>query len=446
MKQSLLSLGLGLLLLPTLQASELETLWQDLQYRHPGLNAAESAIKAREAEAASERWRYGPTLTLKGRYTRLDDELGVEVDVSSLAPGAPPMYEKVQDVQYANAYLEARLPVYTGGRIGAAVDAADARLADESARAGQNRQQVLLQLVDRYYNVVMARETVAIRERNLQTLDKQVYSARRREEEGLIAPSERLSAEVERDKARRAMSTSQADLDLAVLVFRQWVGEAHPLPDPGPLTPLSIEPDMNRLTRHMLENAPEMAQLNARTDLARAGLEARTAGWKPTVALFGRYELLPDSLTALEPRWAAGVAFEWSLLGEGNRLQQRRAALARVEQAARQTEQSETDLISRLQHDYRDLQRANADIESLASSEDLIQERVTLTRRGYEQGLNTTLDWVEAETALAGIRLQRLNAVVDQHRALARLYIHAGDEDRFFTILDQPTAEKGQSR
>lgn len=436
MKPSLLSLSLGLLLIPTLQASELETLWQDLQHSHPGLTAAESAVAAREAEAASERWRYGPTVTLKGRYTRLDDELGIEVDVSSLAPGAPPIQEQVQDIEYANASVEARLPLYTGGRIGAAVDAADARLADDTAKADQDRQQVLLQLVDRYYNVLMARETVTIRERNLDTLDQQVYSAKRREEEGLIAPAERLGAEVERDKAQRALANSKADLELAVLVYRQLVGQAHPLPEPGPLTPLSIKPDMDRLTRTMLENAPEMARLNAKTDLARAGLESRTASWKPTLALFGRYELLPDSLTALEPRWAAGVAFEWPLLSEGNRLHQRQAALSRVAQAQRQAEQSESDLVSRLQQDYRDVQRANADIEALASSEELIRERVTLTRRGYEQGLNTTLDWVEAETALAGIRLQRLNAVVEQHRALAELYIHAGAESRFFEMLD----------
>ncbi len=218
------------------------------------------------------------------------------------------------------------------------------------------------------------------------------------------------------------------------------------MPNPGPLAPLSASPDLERLTERMVRMAPQMNRLNAQADKARAGLEARTADWLPRVALFGRYELLPDELTALEPRWSAGVAFEWQLLDDGNRFRERRAALARLDQARAQREQSRTDLISRLRQDHRDLRRAEANIDALASSETLVQERVTMTRRGYEQGLNTALDWAEAQTTLAAIRLQRLNATAAQHRALARLYIHAGAPDAFFDLLRETTPVEGTDR
>lgn len=440
MKQVLVGLMLGTVLVPTLQASELETLWRQVQGNHRGLQAETAAVSASRAEAQSERWRYGPTLTLNSRYTQLNDELSLTVDLSALNPLAPPMQQTIQQDQYANAYLEARLPVYTGGRIQAAVAAADARLDDQQAQAEQQRQAVLLQLVDRYYSLVLAREAVAIRQRRLDSLDAQVYSARRREEEGLIARADRLVVDVERDDARRALSNAQADLDLATVVYRQLVGTAAPLPQSGPLAPLSAAPDLDRLAQSLLTDTPEIDRLNAQAALAEAGANASRANWLPTVALFGRYELLPDQLTALEPQWAAGVAMEWSLLDSGNRYRLQQAAAARVDQAQQRRAQSEIELSSRLQLDYRDLRRAEADIDALASTEALVAERVALTQRGYDQGMSTDQDRIEAETALAAVRLQRLQAVVEQHQALARLYIRAGDSPTFFQLLDDRAA------
>ncbi|WP_108127392.1 TolC family protein [Saccharospirillum mangrovi] len=440
MKSSSLWLALAVLLAPLAQASELESLWHTVQTQNPGLQAQASAVAARAAEAQSERWRYGPTVTLNSRYTQLNDELSLTVDLSALNPLAPPMHETIQQDQYSTATLEAKLPVFTGGRIKAAVAAADARLDDQQAQADQQRQAVLLQLVDRYYSVILAREAVDIRQRRLDTLDRQVYSAQRREQEGLIAAADRLSVEVERDEARRALSNAQADLELATLVYRQLVGTAVPLPQPGPLAPLSADPDLDQLAASLLTDSPEMDRLNAQADLAAAGALANRASWLPTVAVFGRYELLQDDLTALEPQWAAGLAMEWALLDGGNRYRQRQAALARVDQAQQQRQQSETDLNSRLQQDVRDLRRAEANIKALASTEALVAEKVALTQRGYDQGLSTDLDRIEAETALAAVRMQRLQAVVEQHQALARLYIRAGDANGFFALLDRNDA------
>ncbi|PTY38806.1 hypothetical protein BGP77_10125 [Saccharospirillum sp. MSK14-1] len=440
MKQSYLLVMLAALLTPLAHASELETLWHQVQLDHPGLQAQSAAVNAQQAQARSERWRYGPTLTLNSRYTQLNDDLSLTVDISALNPMAPPMSETIQQDQYTTATLEATLPVYTGGRLQAAVTVADARHDDQQAQAEQYQQSVLLQLVDRYYSLVLAREAIDIRQRRLDSLDRQVYSATRREQEGLIATADRLAVAVERDEARRELSNAQADLELATLVYRQLVGTAVPLPQPGQLTSLSAHPDLDRLHQTLLTQSPEIAQLQAQADLAAAGADANNASWLPTVALFGRYELLPDGLTALDPRWAAGVSVQWALLDSGNRLHQRRAALARVDQVQQQRVQSETDLTSRLQLDYRDLRRAEANIDSLASTEALVQQRVELTQRGYDQGLSTDLDRIEAETALAAVRMQRLQAVVAQHQALARLYIRAGDSRSFFALLDRQAA------
>ncbi|MFG1498377.1 TolC family protein [Saccharospirillum sp. HFRX-1] len=440
MKQSYLLVMVGVLLTPLSQASELETLWHQVQTQNPGLQAQSAAVVASQAEARSERWRYGPTLTLNSRYTQLNDDLSLSVDISALNPLAPPMRETIQQDHYTTATLEATLPVYTGGRLQAAVAAADARIDDQQAQAEQQQQTVLLQLVDRYYSLVLASEAVDIRQRRLDSLDRQVYSAERREQEGLIATADRLAVEVERDEARRELSNAQADLELATLVYRQLVGASVPLPQPGQLAPLSANPDLDRLHQLLLTQSPEIAQLQAKQQLAAAGADGSDASWLPTVALFGRYELLPDGLTALDPRWAAGVSMQWSLLDSGNRWHQRQAALARVDQVQQQRTQSESDLSSRLQLDYRDVRRAEANIDSLASTEALVQQQVELTQRGYHQGLSTDLDRIEAETALAAVRLQRLQAVIEQHQAMARLYIRAGDSAAFFALLDRSAA------
>lgn len=438
-----------ILLLVGLPASAIEVSLPEAQARirssHEALRAAGHEVSERQAEVGAADALQWPRIEANARYTRLDGPITIDLDpirqvILALHPGVPsaavpPFTLAVQDEAYGRADLRLTWPLFTGGKVDAARDAAGARLADASAARRGIEEGLSAELARRYFGVRLAARAVSVRTEVLAGLDEHVRSARRLEEEGFLSAAERLHADVARTDADRELKAARHDLALAREALASLLSlpaeEADSLAPTTPLFVLRTLPPLGELKRTALEANPALARLSATSDLAGASLVGEKARWYPEIAVFGYRELYKGGLTLLDPVWAAGVTARWTLFDGLSREKGIVAAKERVARVDELTKRARRDVETLVEKRYREARKSQEQAEAFEAALALARENLRVRTRGFEEGVATSLDVVDARLSLARVELGKLAAARDFDVALAELLEVAGRTDQY---------------
>lgn len=156
--------------------------------------------------------------------------------------------------------------IYDGGQTSNAVDGAFATVEGGRFTLLSVQQQVLLNTVTAYVNVVQAQQNVELAEKSQMVLRRQLQAARDRFSVGETTRTDVSQAEAALAEARANLATQRGLLGQARETYRQVVGEM-----PGSLAPLPPLPQLP----NSLEEAQEIALRNHPDILsARANVEA----------------------------------------------------------------------------------------------------------------------------------------------------------------------------
>ncbi len=412
---------------------------------HEALKAAGHEIRERQAEVGVADALQWPRLEANARYTRLDGPITIDLDpvrqvILALHPGVPPaavppFLLPVQDEAYGRADVRLTWPLFTGGKVDAARDAAGARLADADAARRGVEEGLSAELVRRYFAVRLVARAVAVRTEVLGGLDEHVRNARRLEEEGFLSRAERLHADVARTDADRELKASRHDLALAQEALANLLSlpgeEAGSIATTTPLFMLATLPPLADLKETALEANPALARLSATTDLVGASLAGEKARWYPELAVFGYRELYKGGLTLLDPVWAAGVTARWTLFDGFSREKGIVAARERVARVDELTRRARRDVETLVEKKYLETRKAQEQAEAFEAALALARENLRVRSRGFEEGVATSLDVVDARLSLARVELGRLVAARDFDVALAELLEAAGQSERY---------------
>ena len=106
--------------------------WQKLQQTNPALQAARTEVERRTAERTATRSLGQPQIDLTATQTWIDQSIVIDLDpirqamlkLHPTVPGAaiPPFVTTVQGETFLKSQVTAVWPIYSGGRIRAAVD------------------------------------------------------------------------------------------------------------------------------------------------------------------------------------------------------------------------------------------------------------------------------------------------------------------------------------
>lgn len=111
--------------------------------------------------------------------------------------------------EMAFAGFNAMWPIFTGGKINAAVQAGkiENEIAKKNIENTENR--LISELAQRYFQVKLADEAYTVRKQVYEGMQKHLFNATKLEENGIIAPSEKLVAEVAVSEAKREMMSAE---------------------------------------------------------------------------------------------------------------------------------------------------------------------------------------------------------------------------------------------
>ena len=416
--------------------------WRQLREVNPALAAArlESERRAQERRAAQS--LYGPQLEVNGRYTFIDQPIVIDLDpirqvILALHPGVPaaaiPSFtQQVQEDRFMRAQLTAMWPVYAGGRIRAAQQAAGASVDEADATARHTSNTLFSDLVQRFYGAQLARVIRTMRAEALAGLEEHLRQAGHLEHEGQIARAERLHAQVARDEAWRELRRAEAQVAIAEAALAGLFGRADPVTPASPLFLAAQALDtLPTFVAAAEAQHPALAIMAARRAQAAAGVAVEKGRLKPEVYLFGAKELNRGDITLLDPDWAAGVGVRVVLFERTDRIHKLAAAKLLERRVDRLTEDLQNNLRTLVEKSYREAALAQEQYASLASTLDLARENLRVRESSFREGFGTSLEVVDARLTLERAETARAVTARDFAVALAALLEASGQPERF---------------
>lgn len=322
-------------------------------------------------------------------------------------------------------------PVYTAGRSDALTGLLDARTLEASADHLIDQNDLYTTLVERYFQAQLAIIASYLRDDALDTIAKTDHMAQRLFEEGFISHVERLEAQSALADANSEAIKARNTARLAMIALQRLLRTETRV---RPTTPLFVSsrplPDVSYFQQLALSHHPGLQKVAAKQQQASKMHALSDTGYKPTVMMFG-YGQLDD-----KPSWVAGVSATWKLWGGIDKESTLAASQAKIRQADLSKIDVSDNLLLLVEKNWNDVNNAQARYQSLQSNIDLAAEVLRLRQLGMQEGVNTAIDVVQAQTQYLKARTEQAQAANDYVQALAALLNSCGTPKAFNTYMN----------
>jgi HAE1 family hydrophobic/amphiphilic exporter-1 len=394
---------------------------QDVAKARAAADALKGKIREVRAQALPEiklesnvtRWR-DPSLLNASGLDKFPEELR-----SALVPSAVNLFD------YA---VTVKQPLFTQGKVGAALRLASIEAEGAVSEIDRAEQDVALATTKAFYGLLWAERYRTLVGETQEQKKLHAAMARTRFQNGVATEVDVLRSEV-------AVANGAPDLVRADNAIRQARAELNyylgrPLDSATRLSgdfqqKAWEQQDLAELERDALRRRPEIERLriaerSADTQLALAKAEDRVR--LDFSGSYGLMSRLPQNLVNSEfTRWSAGVNFTFPLFDGFKRSGLISQALANRRSAHLDREKFEQQVRLSIQQRYDDLQAA---AESIAAANATVGEAdkvLAMMQNNYKFGAATTLDIVDAETAVSVARTNLLRGLYDYSVGRANL-------------------------
>jgi outer membrane protein len=380
-----------------------------------GVQQAQALERAAEADVRGTRAFRLPQVELQAGYSRLSNvpELFLPLPDGSLRP----IFPNIPDNYRARAGVA--VPLYTGGRLGALTQAAEAERAGAGHDVRTASADVALETADAYWSVVTARQSERVLADAVQSYEAHLTDAENRERLGLSARNEVLAVQVERDRAElaalRARNAAQvAQANLARLL---GVEDGFTL-EPGESLDQAARPlaDVNALVEQALGARPERTAAMARIGAAEARVRVEKAARLPQAIVSGGYDYARPNRRILPPEvrfhdsWDLSLSLAWTAFDGGRTSAAVARAQARLDAARSQLTDVERRVRLQVTQRALDLQAARAATTVAERALEAARESHRVAGERYRAGVLSSAELLDAEVALLRAGLERTDA------------------------------------
>ena len=349
-----------------------------------------------------------------------------------------PLAFSAGDRPISTAQVQATIPIYTGGRIDAGIDQAQAGILAAGAQFDGAAQDLILNVVTAYVDVLRDREAILIRANSVALLEEQLRAATDRFEVGFATRTDVKQAEARQQGARASLAGAEAQLQASLSIYEVFVGQAA-----GDLVPVASAPPLPASFEAALEAAlsenPDLKALRQSERVAEQAVRFAKGETRPSVSIVGTagvQETYGIEATAISPTMGTitlpednyrdtnlSVFAQASVpLFQGGVLRSRvRSARLQREQARLQTINAERQIAASIAQSWY----SNIAADQAITASELQVEAAEIAYEGAQEelgvGTRTTLDVLDQEQQLLEARLGLINARRDSYVAAHEL-------------------------
>ena len=354
--------------------------------------------------------------------------------------------QTIQNKQFGMVNAGFVMPIYTGGKINAANNAAKIKFEASELESVQKSYELSCELVERYFGLIMANQAVKVRQTVKEGMLKHFEDAQKLAKEGMIAQVEVLNAKVYFSDADRELKKSERQVEIVNEGVLNTVAESGN-PRINPLSELffveTIEP-LDFFKKKALANSPLLAQVNKKKELAQEGVKVEQSAYLPTIAATGTFDLVNKDLSPYLPDYMVGVGLQWGLFDGKARSRKLKAAKFQAMEVDDYYAKAESDIYSAINKYYQELHMYMEQITELDAAMEFTAEYSRAREKAFSEGIATATQVSDANLAVAKVKIERLQAIYAWDVALSKLLYYAGMSDQFVSYMNNPEGKKGR--
>ena len=350
-----------------------------------------------------------------------------------------PSFEKVLKKQdYRTATIIGIQPLFVGGKLISAKNYSSDEKESAEIELKQISDQIIKETVQGYLSVVLLNDVIKTRKDVLEGMNHHKAQAEKLLNEGIIANYNLLRAEVAVANAEVNLLGDQNKLSVALLSFKNTIGKN--LNDDviisDSLIYYPINDQVDSLVSESMQNQPILQMIEIKRDEASQKYKIEQSNFLPTISAFGKYELIPDDLSALEPKWAVGIQASINLfngLKDYSKLQNAEHLEEELKYLRADTQQKINLLVNK---NFRDVENSSEKYDKIKTNIELAKENLRLNEKRFETGLGTSLEVIDAQLSLEKNLIDSKNALYEYYKSLSELYQSTGNPEKVITILN----------
>jgi outer membrane protein TolC len=333
--------------------------------------------------------------------------------------------------QLVNSF-SVQIPVYTGGLLEAGVARTEALTEASRQTLSRTRQRLAFAAKQGLLQALVARENHEVAQANLLETRENLRYAQQRYKGGVATRFDVMQAEVAVASAEQqevitlktwegAQAALATVLNLPVTTRFELPDSLQAVTEPLPGT------DLKALTVLALDQRPELAELRAQLEAARAAEDAAAAGLKPNLALALNYNLAGNpAITGQQGGWQILAQLQIPLFDGGVTPARVEEQEHRQQQIGIDSERQALQITLEVKQSLLDLESATSRLAAARAGVASGQEAVRLARVRFEAGVGTSLELITAQANLATAEYSLAQALYAQTVALGGVNLAVG--------------------
>jgi outer membrane protein len=396
--------------------------------RHQDVAKARASADALKGKIREVRAQALPEVKLESNFTRWRDPSLLNASGldnfppdlrAALVPSAVNLFD------YA---LTVKQPLFTQGKVGTALRLASIEAEGAVSEIDRAEQDVALAATKAFYGLLWAERyhTLVVETQEQKRLHAAM--ARTRFQNGVATEVDVLRSEVDVANGAPGLVRANNAIRQARAELNYYLGR--PLDSPIRLIgdfqqKVWEQPDLAELQRDGLRRRPEVERLRIAERSADTQLALARAEDRMRLDFSGSYGMMaakPQNLVNREfTRWTAGVNFTFPLFDGFKRSGLVTQALANQRATRLDREKFEQQVRLSIQQGYDELQAAAESVAAARATVGEAERVLSMMQSNYKYGAATTLDIVDAETAVSVARTNLLRGLYDYSVGRANL-------------------------
>jgi outer membrane protein TolC len=365
-----------------------------------------------EGQLVSSRSAYLPNVALSAQYRR--EEQVPSFDIPGIG------HVQLGTVNNYSTALTVTQPLYAGGAISAQVRAARlfSLLTDQTVRAAT--QDVVYATETAYYNLLLSQHLVDISTDAVRAAKVHLDDVEKKRAGGVASNFDVLRAQVELSNFEADLIRSKNAINIARASLIKTIGVSQDsdfsLSDEFAFAPIQVP--MEQAVETAFTNRPDLYSREYQIRQQREQLKLARSRYLPNVSAYFTNTWSSPSPTSFGSSasewgriWQTGLQGAWPIFDgfqrEGNVIQQK----ARLRQAQIGLVDAEETAIFELTQAILSMENAEEFVQSQRLNLTRATEGLRLAQVGYEQGVNTQVEVIDAQSALTTARVNYYQAI-----------------------------------
>lgn len=341
--------------------------------------------------------------------------------------------QTIQKKQFGYVSAGFTQPIFTGGKILAANNAAKIKLDEAKLENKQKQFELVDELVSRYYGLVLAKNAEKIRAEVNSTMHEHLNDAEKLMDEGMIAKAEFLHAKVYSSQANRELKKAQRQVDIVndALINTMAIDTNMGVEPMSMLFYLEkLEPKSYFLDKALI-NSPLLQKIEKKKNLAYQGYKIEKAEIYPKIAAMGTYDIMNHDLSHFVPDYLVGVTMKWNIFNGTSTSRKIKAAKLKQNQVDNFYYKAESDINTAITKYYNEINMYLEQLHELESALEFADEYNRVREKAFKEGMATSTEVSDANLALAKVKIERLQVIYKYDVSLSKLLYFSGISNEF---------------